>query len=239
MSALKEIQDRAAAASPGPWMWRGNVDNDDPALSRYEPGSGRVEVLRQYPRARTLDDRGARAYDEYLHDSQVWDQTLKGGAGDYRSYTDEERAERVREDWLTDRWGSPVRENRLAFADPEHHMAVGARELAIFEVCPEATDRSDHRVYRADVIGIRHPDAEFIAHSRQDVDDLLAIIATIRDRAESWYDDLENLTDEECIAGAGCPCCHARDILSLVGDDRPAVRPMVTVETVQAAGEVL
>lgn len=52
-----------------------------------------------------------------------------------------------------------------------------ADTLAVFAVCPEAKDRSDPRVYRGDILGFRHPDAEFIAHARQDIEDLLAYIA--------------------------------------------------------------
>lgn len=48
--------------------------------------------------------------------------------------------------------------------------------VAIFEVCPEAMSIDDPRVYRDDIIGFRNGNAEFIAHSRQDVDDLLAEI---------------------------------------------------------------
>lgn len=50
------------------------------------------------------------------------------------------------------------------------------KDLPIFQVAPDATSIDDPRVYRGTMIGIRHPDAEFIAHSRQDIDDLLAYI---------------------------------------------------------------
>ncbi|WBQ02991.1 hypothetical protein [Kribbella sp. CA-293567] len=179
MTTLQEIQARAAAASPGPWMWRGNVDHDDPALSRWMPGHGRVEVLRHYPRERTADDRGARAYAEYLRETDVWDDNHKDGVGGWRSYTEEEITEKVQHEWVEDQWGNPHREARLAFSDTENLLAMDARNLAIFEVCPAATTRDDRRVYRADIIGVRHPDAEFIAHSRQDVDDLLAVITAV------------------------------------------------------------
>lgn len=237
MSALEEIRNRAKAASPGPWLWRGNVDHDEPTLSWYKPGWGRVEVLRHYPRERTADDRGAKEYEQYLRDLRVEDGLGDDGKIKYRPYTKAEIAERVREGWLEDTWGNPQTDPRMAFADPKYMHALDARDLAIFEVCPEAISRDDARVYRADIIGVRHPDANFIAHSRQDVEDLLALVYKIRERAESWIDDFEDLTDEECSEGPGCPCCHARDILSLLGEDRPAVRPIV--ETVQVAGDVL
>lgn len=49
-----------------------------------------------------------------------------------------------------------------------------ASDLAVYEVAPDATSRDDKRVYRADIAGIRHPDAEFIAHAREDIRVLLA-----------------------------------------------------------------
>lgn len=49
-------------------------------------------------------------------------------------------------------------------------------QLARYEVAPDATSRRDPRVYRADLTGFKNPDAEFIAHARQDVDDLLALV---------------------------------------------------------------
>ena len=42
------------------------------------------------------------------------------------------------------------------------------------------------RVYRADITGIRHPDAEFIAHAREDVRVLLAGHEAALALADSW-----------------------------------------------------
>lgn len=218
-------------------MWRGNVDHDEPTLCYYKPGWGRVEVLRHYPRERTADDRDAKEYARFLREASISDGVDETGRTKFRPYTGEEIAERVREDWLEDPWGGTRTDPRMAFVDRKHMHALDARELAIFEVCPEAIDRNDPRVYRADITGVRHPDADFIAHSRQDIDDLLAMIEKVRERAESWIDDFEDLTEDQCSQGSGCPCCHARDILSLLGEDRPAVRP--PVETVRVAGDVL
>lgn len=52
-------------------------------------------------------------------------------------------------------------------------VATPARDQVVFEVAPEATSREDPEVYRADIVDIRHPDAQFIAHSREDVEVLL------------------------------------------------------------------
>jgi hypothetical protein len=54
-------------------------------------------------------------------------------------------------------------------------MENGDAEV-IYEVAPEAQDRDDPRVYRGDVIGIRNPDAAFIAHARQDIAFLLSLV---------------------------------------------------------------
>jgi hypothetical protein len=51
--------------------------------------------------------------------------------------------------------------------------------LVVYEVAPDATHREDPRVYRADIVGIRHPDAEFIAHSRRDIASLLAALEAV------------------------------------------------------------
>ena len=55
-------------------------------------------------------------------------------------------------------------------------MITDGYKMAVFEVCRDASERSDPRVYRGHVVGFRHPDATFIASARQDVDDLLAYI---------------------------------------------------------------
>lgn len=59
----------------------------------------------------------------------------------------------------------------VLFTDPG--MLTAADELPVFEVAPGAAARSDPRVYRADLAGIRNPDAEFIADAREYVPRLL------------------------------------------------------------------
>lgn len=58
-------------------------------------------------------------------------------------------------------------------------IVPGAR-LARYEVAPDATKRSDPRVYRGDITGFHNPDAEFIANARQDIADLLAEVDRLR-----------------------------------------------------------
>ena len=61
-------------------------------------------------------------------------------------------------------------------------VMVGADRIARFEVCPEAEKRDDERVYRGDVLGIKHPDAEFIARARTDVPALLSALEEVEER---------------------------------------------------------
>jgi hypothetical protein len=58
----------------------------------------------------------------------------------------------------------------------DNRLIADSYDMAIFQVCPEATDRHDKRVYRRDIIGFRNPDAAFIASAREDVETLLAYI---------------------------------------------------------------
>lgn len=86
---------------------------------------------------------------------------------------------------IFDRWG--MRNAQPAFAvgrewaETEngiklgtHGRMTGASKLPVYEVAPNALTDKDPDVYRADLAGIRSPDATFLAAARQDVDDLLA-----------------------------------------------------------------
>ena len=55
---------------------------------------------------------------------------------------------------------------------------VRAMDHLIFEVAPDATSRDDPRVYRGDIVGIRHPDAAWIAAA--DPTTVGALIAEVR-----------------------------------------------------------
>lgn len=69
------------------------------------------------------------------------------------------------------RWGMQGAQPR--FID-ENFMMNRASTMPVFEVAPTATERSDCRVYRGDLIGIRHPDAVAIAAAPDDIAALLA-----------------------------------------------------------------
>lgn len=66
-----------------------------------------------------------------------------------------------------------------------------ASRLARYEVAPDAPDRSHPSVYRADIAGVKAPDAEFIAHSRADVAWLLDVIDRVRALRDAWREQLD------------------------------------------------
>ena len=83
------------------------------------------------------------------------------------------------------RWGMRSAQPRFLNLVEGGHWMEKASEMPIFEVCPDATSFDDPRVYRGTLVGIRHPDATFIAHARQDVDDLLAHIDQLQAELDS------------------------------------------------------
>jgi len=73
------------------------------------------------------------------------------------------------------RWG--MQDARPRFTDGDRFMV---HPQTVYQVAPAATRRDDPRVYRGDIIDIRHPDAQLIAHAPQDIDDLLAEVDRLR-----------------------------------------------------------
>lgn len=158
---LDELEAKATAATGGPWHWAGNTDTGEPYLATWISGAGRCQVLSIGSQDRSLESREAQ---------QMRDDLIDCGY-------DEAETEVMVEDWATDMHGQPRRDPRLEFMTDL--MTTRARDLAIFEVAPNATNRDDPRVYRADVVGIRHPDAEFMAAAHPAV--VLALIAELRE----------------------------------------------------------
>lgn len=83
------------------------------------------------------------------------------------------------------RWG--MQSARPRFID-EHVLMVDGDTMATYEVAPFATRRDDPRVYRGDIVDIRHPDAQLIAHAPQDIDDLLAEVDRLNAELASKMD---------------------------------------------------
>ena len=215
-AALTEIRGREQAATPGPWGWRGNIDNGDPYLTSlgYRDATGpdgtvvrhhAGDVLGHVSVDLTRADAILRGVGD--PDSLPEPKVSPDPAGTYEKRYDA-AVEAAREteigNYLTDDYGEPRTERRLAFCTGWFY--TDARKLVTFQVAPDATDRSDPRVYRADITGIRHPDAEFIAHAREDVTRLLAALDEVLKlhRPRQLYGMMESFS-------GGHLCAHGPD----------------------------
>lgn len=81
----------------------------------------------------------------------------------------------------------------LRFQDHGEHLMVSYRDIARYEVLDGRTMKEhltnggrESDLYREDIVGLDNPDATFIAHSRSDVDYLLAIIDRVP-RVMRWW----------------------------------------------------
>lgn len=188
---LAELRRIAEAATPGPWHWAGNTDTGEPYLATWTPGAGRCQVLSIGSEDRSTEGRAAESVREYARDSDI----------------DPEQA--VTE-WATDAWGQPVQEPRLQFVTDL--MCVNAREHVVYEVAPTATRRDDPKVYRADIVGIRHPDAEHIAKASPAT--VLALLDRIesleaeRDKARRGGRTLGKIVEDQCRAALDATGLH-------------------------------
>jgi hypothetical protein len=188
-AALAEIRQRSDEATPGPWAWRGNIDTGDPYLTSRgyrdmeKPDGTAVrhhagDVLGHIPVEVTREDairRGVGGPDS-LPEPKI-SREPEDTYGERYDAALQAAQEAELEDYLTDEYGNPRTEQRMAFCTD--WLYTDARKLVTFEVAPGVTDRSNPRVYRADITGIRHPDAEFIEHARSDVPLLLAAVDAV------------------------------------------------------------
>lgn len=163
-SMLADIAGRHAATTGTNWHWAGNTDTGEPYLAALVPGAGRCHVLSIGKRPRSTTGRSA---DQIRSDAHEFD------LGD-----PEDAVAR----WAYDRHGEPATDPVLQLTTDL--MCVDARDLVTYEVAPEAASRDDPAVYRADIQDIRHPDAEFIAHSRDDVGYLLELVRELRSESD-------------------------------------------------------
>lgn len=79
------------------------------------------------------------------------------------------------------RWGMQRARPRFALEGVMHD----GDELVTYEVHRLGWTRAEEKPYRADVDGIAHPDAEFIARARMDVPALLAEVERLRAQVET------------------------------------------------------
>lgn len=112
------------------------------------------------------------------------------------------------------KWG-PCREYPDETIITPHGRMTPAKDLPVFEVAPAAVSRDDERVYRGDLVGVRNPDAEFIAAARDDVARLLRVAETLRnlcrDTDGNWLEPSSSL-----------PVGEFQAALSLLAEEVPA-----------------
>jgi hypothetical protein len=222
---LAEIRQREQAATPGPWRWRGNMDNGDPYLTStgrrtVERADGTTttghagDVLAHIPCEVTRAEARRRGVgdSDFLPEPDVPREPVDTYDQRYDAAI-QAAQDAALDDYLTDRWGQPVTEDRLAFYTD--WMGTEARKLAVYEVAPGVTDREDPRVYRADIVGIRNPDAAFIAAARDDVTRLLrvteAVSALCHDSDGNWLEPSSSL-----------PVGEFQAALALITEEQPA-----------------
>lgn len=157
---LAGMLERVSAITPGNWYWGGNTDVGDLTLRSFIPGKGAVTILDTVPHYLTAAQRKAKAKAACFQDK------------------DDERA------YIRQLENNP--ELCLAFGNPDGRRVVEARETAIYAVArnqglPDDTPRSHPDVYRADVIGSRHPNAAFMAASAGDLRAATAALAEIHE----------------------------------------------------------
>lgn len=149
MIDLDAIEQRATAARPGPWIWRGDIETHHCDLVSLAFPPNRAFVL-------TFERWGMQ------------------------------HAQPVFCDHETGLLTSPMKEDG------------GVR----FDVAPHALTIDDPDVYRTNFSQINHPDAIFIAHARQDVDDLIARVRELEAENERLQRTVEFLEDNPQMRGA-------------------------------------
>ena len=78
------------------------------------------------------------------------------------------------------RWGMQDAQPQFIDNPADPFVVKPAAEMPVYEVAPDATSSNDRRVYRHDLAGIRHPDAEAIANAPADIAWLLAEVERLQ-----------------------------------------------------------
>lgn len=192
---LARWADLTAATTQGRWHWAGNIDIGEPYLATWQPGLGRVTVLGVGSQERDRNSLAAeRVVSAALEFSEVrnpeWfdpqDDEYDQVVAQYQEFREGEL-----DKWAVDEYGEPMRDPRLTLN--VDGMLTNARDLAVFEVAPQATTREDPQVYRADITGIRHPDAEFIVAAPQ----IARATVSFADEVMSHLEGLEVSEDDD------------------------------------------
>jgi hypothetical protein len=205
---VEAIRARAAAATAGPWRWFGNTAVDSVYLGTDH--SGRLFLLR--PDLRYVESvyhhEHVESYTVEQARESIRDWCGAHDGEDGRSCRCDELREFLTGTMYHDepgrslcRDGVDVWLERGVFVKPDlsvqrDHRMVSYRDVARYEVLGGRTI-AEHQaaggqingqrrdLYREDIVGLDNADAEFMAAARQDVDDLLAEVDQLRERAEA------------------------------------------------------
>lgn len=110
----------------------------------------------------------------------------------------------------------PVHGWMRSYRDVARYEVLGGQTRAEAGLAPDA-GRMNSPLYREDIVGLDTPEADFIAHARQDVDDLLAELDAVRAVAAATFAaidagdlaDLEPLREVLGIERMGSPASGA------------------------------
>lgn len=160
---LAAIEARAAAATAGPWGWRGHMSGSIELRALHSGGPRIITTLADRP---CIDYHDGTYFLRVQDDFPDGDGPCKTCTAAYKSgdFLSGDRIECER----SDTWSTVHVWNPDGFCEPINRHAKA-----------EVLQWSDH-VYRDDVKDTTHPDAEFIAHAREDVPALLAEVERLR-----------------------------------------------------------
>jgi hypothetical protein len=86
----------------------------------------------------------------------------------------------------------------VPWCDVARYEVLNGRTLAEHEAAGGRINGERRDLYRQDIVGLDNPEAEFIAHARQDVDDLLAEVDRLRAVLRDGAEMCSNLLSDHC-----------------------------------------
>ncbi len=183
---LEAIRARAAATLPPPWEWSGNTASDNVHLATAH--SGRVFIIQPH----TEIERGYQQTEEpwaFISEDDFFKLPSKA----------RREIEAINSPWVFEPRSTfhllfPHRESSFRKEGGKHGLS-SHREIARYEVldfqtreeaglAPDA-DMTNSPLYREDFMGLDSPEATFIAHSRADIEALLAGVDRLRELADA------------------------------------------------------
>ncbi len=147
---LDAIKARKDAATPGPWKWAGYTDGSIELRTVGQGGRRIVTTVRTEPCLVELPG------EDWSVTADACDSCLA-------------ESKKTMDPWLNYRCPKEANLDTVWLHDNDGDLIRPANVWAVRE-----------RPYRNDVASVDHPDAEFIAHARQDIDDLVAEVEALR-----------------------------------------------------------